>query len=239
MRTLKLVISILSCVLVLFIVFQSCSASLVSSIQQTDDISGSAGIFLAIFLLVAGITAIAGRDSMGATIAAAVLYILGGVLGLVGKGIYGDLEIWSWLSIIFGGVFLLSLPGMGASASAAAPVGAPQYAAAAAPGFAPDPATLRYVSVSEGSAVDRPRVSKWLRVIGCANIVACVGVGLSWSYRYLLPVVVAHTNLGYYACIAAALILGGIVSGVFGSAVSGVLFGLACIIDRLYNSAQK
>lgn len=55
MKTAKLVIGILSMVLFLVIVLQSCIVGVGNVLVENDEISGSAGVFLAICMLVAGI----------------------------------------------------------------------------------------------------------------------------------------------------------------------------------------
>lgn len=110
MKTLRLIIGILSCVLVLVVLFQSCAATVVTSMgENTDDFSGAAGVVFAIIILSAGITAIAGRNSKGATTAATILYLLAALIGFVSKGVYADLQVWSFLSLGFGIVFAISI----------------------------------------------------------------------------------------------------------------------------------
>ena len=71
MKTAKLVIGIVSIVLALVMLFQSCAAN-VGSVLATagTDMSGAIGTFAAILLIVAGIIGIAARKSKGGTIAA-------------------------------------------------------------------------------------------------------------------------------------------------------------------------
>ena len=71
MKTAKLVIGIVSIVLALVMLFQSCAAN-VGSVLATagTDMSGAVGTFAAILLIVAGIIGIAARKSKGGTIAA-------------------------------------------------------------------------------------------------------------------------------------------------------------------------
>ena len=69
MKTAKLVIGIVSIVLALVMLFQSCAAN-VGSVLATagTDMSGAIGTFAAILLIVAGIIGIAARKSKGGTI---------------------------------------------------------------------------------------------------------------------------------------------------------------------------
>ena len=132
MKTARLIIGIISCALVLIVMFQSCTVTVVTSFDDVKDLSGAAGAIFGVFLLAAGITAIAGRKSRGGTIAAGILYLLGGWIGLSNKGTYGDLEVWSWLAIIFGVFFFISLffDKPSTAKETAAPVSAAPYAPA-------------------------------------------------------------------------------------------------------------
>lgn len=108
MKTTKLVIGILSIILSLLVTFQSCAAGLANTVKENGEVSGTAGVVLAVCFLVAGIVAIATRKnikSKGGYVAAS-FYILGGLLGLTNAGSYKDLAIWGVLAIIFGVVFI-------------------------------------------------------------------------------------------------------------------------------------
>lgn len=110
MKTLRLIIGILSCALVLIVLFQSCTATFVTSFgENQDDMSGAVGMVFAIIIMSAGITAIAGRNSRGATIAATLLYLLAALIGIVEKGVYKDLRVWAFVSFGFGVTFAISL----------------------------------------------------------------------------------------------------------------------------------
>ena len=106
MKTTKLVIGIISIVLFGLIFFQSCAAGVSNAMADSGEVSGSAGVILAIFILVAGIVGIAARNSFGGTITSAVFYIVGGLIAIPMAGTFADLKIWGCLSIIFGAVFI-------------------------------------------------------------------------------------------------------------------------------------
>ena len=75
MKTWKLVSGILSIVLFFMVAFQSCAAGLSNSLSETGEVSGSAGIIVAIMLLAGGIVSIATRKgSKGGNIALIVLF---------------------------------------------------------------------------------------------------------------------------------------------------------------------
>ena len=51
MKIWKLVSGILSIVLFVFVAFQSCAAGLANSLSENGEVSGSAGIIVAVFML--------------------------------------------------------------------------------------------------------------------------------------------------------------------------------------------
>lgn len=103
MKTGKLVVGILSCVLFIFIVLQSCAAGAAEVLGGSDGGSGSAGLLTAFCMLAAGIVSIATHNTIHGrgSIAAAVFYALAGVIGICLHGIYEDLIIWGALCLIF------------------------------------------------------------------------------------------------------------------------------------------
>ena len=62
MKTWKLVSGILSIVLFFMVAFQSCAAGLGNALAENGEVSGSAGIIVAIMLLVGGIVSIVTRN---------------------------------------------------------------------------------------------------------------------------------------------------------------------------------
>jgi hypothetical protein len=108
MKTAKLIIGIISIVLTLLIVFQSLAATVGDAIAGQGGTSGGAGIAVAALMLIAGITAIAARNSRGGGIFCLIAYAIAGILGVTAKGVYGDLVVWGALSLIFAVFFLLS-----------------------------------------------------------------------------------------------------------------------------------
>jgi hypothetical protein len=107
MKTAKLIIGIISIVLFFIIAFQSCAVGVVNAIDNnTQDASGGGGIFLAVLVLIAGIIGIASRNSKGGGICAGVFYVVAALIGFVSLGTFGDLIIWSVLSLVFGILFI-------------------------------------------------------------------------------------------------------------------------------------
>lgn len=106
----KIVSGVLSIVLSIFVCFQSMIAGLGNTLFSTGEISGSAGVFVSIMLLVGGIVSIVtSNGSNGGDIALAVLFFLGAVTGFVLAGSYGDLVIWAFWCLICMFVALFSL----------------------------------------------------------------------------------------------------------------------------------
>lgn len=107
MKTAKLVIGILSIVLFVLVGMQSCVAGVGNTMSNNGEMGGTAGLLVAICLLVAGIVAICTRKGGKGGLVSAGFYLVGGVVGLLGAGSYGDLYVWSVLSIAFGVVCLV------------------------------------------------------------------------------------------------------------------------------------
>ncbi len=108
MKTARMIIGIISMVLFLIIGLQSCAAGLGNAMAENGEISGSAGIFLAFLMLIAGIIGVAGKKSKGASVTAGIFYAVGGLLGISNAGSFSDLKVWSVLSFIFAAVFVIT-----------------------------------------------------------------------------------------------------------------------------------
>ena len=105
----RLVIGILLLVLSLVVLFQSCAAGVVNTLEESSDVGGSAGFLLAVFMIASGIIAICTRDSSKKVgpIISAVLLVLGGLIGLFNAAVYQDLIVWSIVSLAFAIVFII------------------------------------------------------------------------------------------------------------------------------------
>lgn len=108
-QNMKKVIGIISLVLFIFIAFQSCAAGLGNALSNNKEVSGSAGMMLAVCMLIAGIVALVSKLSKGVTITAMVFYAVGGIIGISNVGHYKDLMVWSVLSLIFAVLLLIHL----------------------------------------------------------------------------------------------------------------------------------
>lgn len=102
MKTWKLVSGILSIVLTAFVIFQSCAAGLSNSMSNNGEVSGSAGILVAIFMLAGGIVSIVTRNSgkNGGNIALIILFGLAALIGATLHGSYSDLAVWAGWCLI-------------------------------------------------------------------------------------------------------------------------------------------
>lgn len=101
MKTWKLVSGVLSIILFVFVMFQSCAAGLVNTLEENGEVSGSAGVIVAIMLLAGGIVSIATRKGgKGGNIAIIVLYGIGAFFGFLLAGNYSDLNIWAFWCLI-------------------------------------------------------------------------------------------------------------------------------------------
>lgn len=111
MKTWKLVSGILSTVIFLVVMFQSCAAGIVDAIENAGGTSGAAGIVVGILMLSGDIVSIVTRDSAkkGGDIALMILFGLAAFFGFVGYGNYSDLVIWSFWCLICAILALVSM----------------------------------------------------------------------------------------------------------------------------------
>ena len=97
MKTWKLVAGILSIILFVVIMVQSCAAGAVNALEENGGSSGSVGAICGILVLTGGIVSVATRKSegKGGNIALIILFGLAAVIGFAGHGNYWDMVIWS------------------------------------------------------------------------------------------------------------------------------------------------
>lgn len=98
----KLVSGILSIILFLIVMLQSCAAGISNALQANGEFSGTAGVIVAIFMLSGGIVSVATRKSKGkgGNIALIILFGLASLIGFAGYGSFSDLAIWSGWCLI-------------------------------------------------------------------------------------------------------------------------------------------
>ena len=89
MKTWKLVSGILSVILFALVAFQSCAAGMSNALEENGEVSGSAGIIVAVLLLTGGIVSIATRKSSGKGGNIALIIIFG-LAALVGFTMHGS-----------------------------------------------------------------------------------------------------------------------------------------------------
>lgn len=102
MKIWKLVSGIISLVLSVFVIFQSSMAGLSNALESNNEVSGSAGLFVALLMIAGGIISIVVRNKTGkgGNIALTVLFGLGALVGFTMAGSYSDLRVWaSWCLI--------------------------------------------------------------------------------------------------------------------------------------------
>ena len=97
MKTWKLVSGIISIILSVFVVFQSMMAGLANALEESGQVSGSAGLVVSICMLCGGIVSIVSRknNSKGTNIALLILFSLTTLTGFVLAGNYSDLYLVS------------------------------------------------------------------------------------------------------------------------------------------------
>lgn len=111
MKMWKLVSGILSIILSAMVVFQSCAAGISNAMSNNEEISGTAGVIVAVLLLTGGIVSIATRKSehRNGNIALIILFGLAALIGFTCHGSYSDLVIWSYWCLINGVLALIAL----------------------------------------------------------------------------------------------------------------------------------
>lgn len=111
MKIWKLVSGILSIILAVFVLFQSMIAGMANTLSENGEVGGTAGLLVAILMLVGGIVSIIVRKSVktNGNIALIVLFLLATIIGLTSAGSYGDLYIWSIWCLINGILACVSL----------------------------------------------------------------------------------------------------------------------------------
>ena len=102
MKTWKLVSGILSILMFLMILLQSCAVTLGTALGERIDLSGPAGFLVAVLFLTGGIVSIAvrGNEGTGGDIALSILFGLAALTGFAARGIFQDLKVWGTWALI-------------------------------------------------------------------------------------------------------------------------------------------
>lgn len=111
MKTWKLVSGILSIILSVLVILQSCVAGFANTIAENGEASGTGGLVVAIILLAGGIVSIATKKgSKGGNIALIILFGLGSLVAFASAGtLYKDLYVWGGWCLLCGVLAIISL----------------------------------------------------------------------------------------------------------------------------------
>lgn len=101
MKVWKLVSGVISLVLSVLVLMQSCVVGFGEALTDAESMSGTSGIVVAFLMIAGGIVSIVTRNAgRGGGVATAIIYFLAAVVGFAGAGVYTDLNIWAaWCAI--------------------------------------------------------------------------------------------------------------------------------------------
>lgn len=105
----KKIVGILSLVLSALVIFQSVTSESINVLSNHRGVIRTDGIILVTSMLVAGILTLKSENSRCILIIAIATFISSGITGLANITTYMDLQIWSILNLIFGGVLILKM----------------------------------------------------------------------------------------------------------------------------------
>lgn len=102
MKIWKLVSGIISIVLTVMVLFQSCASGLGDALENKGGTSGASGMIVAALMLAGGIVSVVVRDSIskGAHVSLVVLFGLAALVGYASVGMFKDLKIWATWCLI-------------------------------------------------------------------------------------------------------------------------------------------
>lgn len=111
MKIWRLVAGILSIVLSLIVLLQSCAAGVFNALSENGEVSGSAGFLVSIAMIAGGIVSVVIRKSVskGSSIALIVIFGLAALIGFANYGSYSDLAIWSGWCLINAALAVVAL----------------------------------------------------------------------------------------------------------------------------------
>ena len=111
MKIWKLVSGIMSIVFSVVVCAQSFAAGIYNSLADTGEVSGSAGLIVAVFLLAGGSVSIAthASDKKGGSIACLIVFVLAALMGYTMTGHYTDLNVWATWCLICAVMALIAL----------------------------------------------------------------------------------------------------------------------------------
>jgi hypothetical protein len=233
------------------VMFQSCTANFVTTIEESDDTSGYAGIVFGVIILCAGVTGLATLNNKPGTIVAGILYVIAGIYAVEQVGIYADLQVWAYLSIVFGAVYLLSIIGMKNKAASQPqlstddytprfqsipivdmPQQSPEQPEASVKSSTTIPSTgMNIMPLHADAALRKNWVTRILRIIALFINVSSILAGIGFGYYYAGEAVKAQGNI---LAIAVSIIAGSALGFIAGIIVSLIFWGLAMAIDDLH-----
>lgn len=102
MKTAKLVLGILTLVASALVLFQSCAAGVANTLGETGEVSGTAGMLVAVIMITGGIVEIATRKSLGKGVSMVLflMFLFAALLGFSNAGRFADLNIWAGFCLI-------------------------------------------------------------------------------------------------------------------------------------------
>ena len=107
MKTTKLILGILSGVLFIIIMLQSCTMTVGEALTENGGAGGIGGVMLSFCVLIGGVVGAAARNSRAGSIVAAVFYLIGTFFGFAADGGV-IMNVWAVLSAVFGVFFMVS-----------------------------------------------------------------------------------------------------------------------------------
>lgn len=106
----KTIIGALSLVLSVIVFFQSAAVGLGNMLTDSGEISGTAGLLMAILFFTAGLVGLISRKSekKSGPMACGIMYWLGFFFSRMFSGSYSDLRVWGIIAYIFGAIMFFS-----------------------------------------------------------------------------------------------------------------------------------
>lgn len=111
MKVTKLVLGIITIILSCFVLFQSCAAGVLNTLEDNGESSGTAGSFVALIMLAGGIVMIASRKNLskGGPIACIVMFVIAAITGFSSAGEFKDLNVWAGYCLILAIINIIAI----------------------------------------------------------------------------------------------------------------------------------
>ena len=98
MKTTRLVFGIITFVLCIVVLFQSCAVGIHNSIENNGDRGGSAGFFVFVFMIVSGVLSITVKSRKGGFTTSG-FYFLAGIIAILNSEVFKDLSLWGMVNL--------------------------------------------------------------------------------------------------------------------------------------------